>query len=498
MPTSVAVIDIGSNSVRLVVYDALKRMPMVLLNEKVLCGMARDIERTGHLHPEGRALAEHTLERFATLLEKLQARTVLAFATAAVRDAKDGKDFLDFCRKRLDLKIRILSGEDEARYSALGLLGSFHHVHGVVGDLGGGSMELVQVNTKQGKQTGDNALGKRISLPVGPLRLRDMAHNNRATARTIVDTQLAKFDLGNTLKGKDFYAIGGGFRALAKVHIVRTRYPLNILHGYCVSPEELMPTVDMISRMTPARLRAMPSISEGRVDTLSYTALVMERLLHLGKPRHIWFSVHGVREGTLYDRLPEEEKIQDGLIASATGMILTISPRAKGEWITFGKELANWMQPLYRRENPGIHRLRLAACILSHLAWYEHTAYRAENAFRWVLDSPLPSITHSERVFLALCLYHRYKSELEFDDAVPALALLDENMVYRAKVIGHALRLGYEIAGGACGILPSVRMVLRHHTLCLETGTANRPLLGIGVEKRLSKLASVLGYDYSL
>ncbi len=492
----VAVVDIGSNSVRTVVYDGLKRTPLVLFNEKVLCGMARDMEKTGVLHPQGVAKAVRILDRFSRIIARMRVGKTLAVATSAVRDAKDGEAFIATCRQRFSLDIRVLTGAEEAYFTSLGVMGAFYEVNGVVGDLGGGSLEVAEV---KGGDVGGLAMpriGPRDSFPIGPLRLRNMACGQRNQARAIVDRHLETFGLGKMLKDKQFYAVGGGFRALAKIHLGRADYPLGILHQYDVSSQAFLETTKLISSLSPARLRSMPSVPIERADTLAFTAIVMERIIIVGKPSRILFSVHGVREGILYDQLSATEKAKDGLIAGVEDVIGHLSPIGNGEWVAFGHALAAWMQPLFPNEGLAAMRLRLAACILSRLAWHEHTNYRAEMAFRWVLDSTLPAITHAERAFIALAVYHRYKSEVEKEIIGAVARLLPKESIYRASIIGHAMRLGYGIAAGVPSILERVPIRIRNGTIVLLPEAEQKALLAGSVPKRLIKLADILGYEY--
>ena len=162
-PDSVAVIDIGSNSLRLVVYDAPRRAAHTLLNEKVMCGLGRGLERTGRLNPEGVVQAKANLQRFVALARAAGAARIDVLATAAVRDAEDGADFVNDVEKRLSIRVRVLPGAEEGRLSALGVLAGIPDAAGVVGDLGGGSIELAAI--------GNGRVGSVATLPIGPLRL---------------------------------------------------------------------------------------------------------------------------------------------------------------------------------------------------------------------------------------------------------------------------------------------------------------------------------------
>jgi exopolyphosphatase/guanosine-5'-triphosphate,3'-diphosphate pyrophosphatase len=492
-PEKIAVIDIGSNSIRLVVYDNLKRAPLPLLNEKLLCGLARDLDETGTLYAKGVKLAMQAMGRFRLLIDAMGVKDVTTFATSAVRDAKDGKDFIRQIEKEFGFEVKILSGGQEARLAALGVAAAFFEADGVVGDLGGGSLELAHVKTSLADFKGDieHIIQENKSFPIGALRLKAVSNSQIEAAGEIVAKALAEFPLRKTLKGLHFYAVGGGLRALAKIHISRAKHPIEIVHNYVVPAEDIYQTAKWVAAADGQEILRKRLISEDRADTITFSAVVLERIIALGEPAFVSFSAWGAREGVLFDRLKSNVRQRDPLIATSDNMIKNISPSAEEDesWVKFSRELYEWMSPLFRTEDDYIRRLRLSACILSHLAWYEHTAYRAEMAFRWVLDSSIPAISHEDRVFIATAVFHRYKAELDLKITGPAQKILPGHMAFRARVVGLAARLGFKISGTALGVLPKTRLELtKSNTLILHTGGM---WLSEGTIKRFEKIGEV-------
>ena len=491
-----AIIDIGSNSVRFVIFDELKRTPLPLHNEKVLCGLARGMGKTGMLNEEGAELAFNALGRFAHILKAMKINRVSVFATSAVRDAIDGEDFIKRVKSKYNFQVRILSEDEEAEFSAIGVISSMDKVDGVSGDFGGGSLELTKIiyEPQLERKNFIEAIGARKSFPIGALRLKSQTNNNKVQAKNITDKFLNQFEINKHLKDKTFYAIGGGFRALAKYHIDRTNYPLDIIHQYQVPADKLQKTIKYVATMTIDKIKATTSFPVTRSDTISYTALVLERIIELGQPRNIVFSTHGVREGLLVSSLPKEVQKKDALLDSVSGIIKYLTPGTSEDWVKFGHELYDWMTPLFRNEDNEIKRLRLAACILSRLAWHEHTGYRAEMAFRWVLDSAIPAIDHKGRVFVATSVFHRYKTEPLQDVLGEAQSLLPNELIFRARVIGNAMRLGYAIAGGALGVLEKTPINLTEDKqLVLSAAGEEKILFGTQVRQRIDKLANLTG-----
>lgn len=480
----IAIIDIGSNSVRLVVYDDLKRRPLQLFNEKILCGLGRGLSKTGRLNERGIILALETIARFTSLARQMNSSKIIALATAAVRDASDGRDFIREVSSRFNLEVRILSGPEEAKMAALGVLSAVPFAEGVVGDLGGGSLELSEVKS-DGRSID---IKHHQSFPIGPLRLID--GGDIAKAQKEIDKHLQPLRILKSLKGRTFYAVGGGFRAIAKTHIQRSHYPIHISHNYSIPSEEFLQLCKQISKMPVSKLKTIPAIGESRADTIALTALIGERIIQLGRPKKVLFSTHGIREGFIYEMLPQNVKSQDPLISGCMDMV-------SEERARFGQALFEWSNPIFAGESKALKKLRQAASILSSLGWYEHSEYRADISFRKVLESPLTGIDHSERVFLALSLYHRYKSTIDKRLLGKLKTLVSSELIKQAQILGSTLRLGHRLAGGIINILDQVPLKVTEKHLILEIPKNKTFLLNITVEKRLLKLAKLLNKTVS-
>jgi len=484
---TIGVIDIGSNSVRLVVYDGLKRVPLPLFNEKVLCGLARELEQTNRLHREAMVLAHQALARFIHLARIMHVHDLHIFATAAVRDAVDGKEFVAQVEARHGVNIRILSGEEEATYAAYGVLSSMPEARGIIGDLGGGSLELAQIHNHEVSLLHTFPLGVLRLVASGDAASLDATSNKKTKTIATIDKHLARFPVDALRPGDSFYAIGGGFRNLAKIYIALTHYPLRILHHYSVTSDKFLEVLHNISRIPLQTLQEMSGMSGKRAETLPYTALVMERIIAKFKPSTIVFSAAGVREGFLYASLPESHKIQDPLFAACNDMISPIE-----EHSDYSHELFEWMHPLFELETENTKRLRLAACILTSLARYEHTEYRAEIAYRRFLDSSICGIDHASRLFIACILFHRYKSTTDPLIMQAAMELLDDETMMTARVIGLAMRLAHNISASVPGIIHKTRLIVSRTTLNLQFDPDVSDLMGEAVTKRLEKLAMLL------
>ena len=481
----IAVIDIGSNSLRLVVFERLGATLLPLLNEKVMGGLGRGIARTGRLHREGVELAYANIERFVALARALKADHLMGIATAAVREASDGEAFAAEIERRCGLPVRIVAGAEEARLSAAGVLAGIPGADGVVGDLGGGSVELVRIEGGA-EADGRPAIGEGISLPLGPLRLAEFADNPRGLVNTI-KRDVASAGLLRSAHGKPLFLVGGAWRAIARLHMEQAHYPLHIIHQYTVSRRSAEDFLEVVAPMSRRSLERIATINRKRLELVPLAAMILYRLLQVGSPSRIMFSAYGLREGYAYGLL-EPDPAVDPLIAACTGIA-----RAQSRGRIDGDRLERWIAPIFDTVPPEAQRLHRAACWLSDIAWSEHPDYRAEEAFTRSLRMPIGAIDHRERVYIASALHARYGGSP--DDPVKAATrpLLGDADAAEARQLGLALRLAYTLCGGALDLLAQVELRRGDGELVLELPATGSLFQGEAVERRLAALGRVLG-----
>jgi exopolyphosphatase / guanosine-5'-triphosphate,3'-diphosphate pyrophosphatase len=476
--SSVAVIDIGSNSLRLVIYDGVRRSPRTLFNEKVMCGLGRNLEATGRLDPDGVALARANLQRFVTLARDISVRRLDVLATAAVRDASDGRAFVAEVERKHGLKVQILSGAQEGRLSASGVLAGIPGAGGIVGDLGGGSAELVPVAGGQ--------VGTAATLPIGPLRLAELAADERKL-RDVIDKHLAGVPWVTTkVDGNTFYAVGGAWRALARIHMEQTRYPLHIIQHYTLPRGEAEDFLDLVARLSKKSLEKISTVSRKRLDVVPIAARVLHRLLRRIAPKQLVFSAFGLREGHLYSLLDGDEQRADPLLAGCADLAA-----ANHRFGADGEELSTWIAPLFAGEDDERQRLRRAAALLSDIAWHEHPDYRAEQALRSVLYMPVAGVDHHGRAYLAAAVYARYGGGDAGGNIVSRL--LEDDALTAARRIGLALRLGYTLSGGVPGALARNGLALDNGAVVLTLSRDGARRIGESVQRRLDALGRSLG-----
>ena len=475
----VGIIDVGSNSIRLVVYERASRAPLPVFNEKVLCGLARGLDATGRLNPDGVEMALANIDRFATLAHNMKVTSLDLLATAAVRDAADGADFMRELSRRPGIKPHIVSGQDEARFSGYGVICGMPEASGVMGDLGGGSLELVALS--------NGKLGASSTLPVGPLRL--MSSGKGDPKRIVVDA-IENVRWLREETGKTFYAVGGAWRSFARLHMEQAGYPLHIIHHYEITADEARAVARLIAVQSPKSLEKMPGVSRRRVDTLPLACLALDRLLAALKPRTVVFSAFGLREGFYYSRLSDVERARHPLIAFA-------EEQGAG-WRRFDlapSEIFDWLTPVFAGESAADRVLRIAACHLSDISWDDHPDYRADQAYVRVLHLPAPGLSHRERAILAMALAYRYKSDPKSATLDTALRLADGRGRAFARRLGACLRLAYNLSGGAPGLLPQIHLRRTDRELRLVVPSNAMGRLGDVTARRLESAAEAFDLE---
>ena len=487
----VAIIDIGSNSIRLVIYEGIARSPTILFNEKMLAGLGRGIVTTGRLDPEGvhRSMAE--FRRFRALAEQAGAEQLHVIATAAAREAENGQDFIDRAEKILGTPIRVLSGREEAYYSALGVISGFHKPDGIMGDLGGGSLELTDIGSS-------SRIGEGITLPLGGLRLQDMSGNDNAVAQKIVRNELARAAWLEQGAGRDFYAVGGTWRNLSRLHMNVTGYPLHVMHHYELGVADTADFLAQVARGDMSRMAGIGRISKSRRALLPLGAIVLQESIRLVRPARIITSALGVREGFLYSLLSKAEQATDPLISAAEELALL---RARS--VTHAAELANWtgdtLATFGITETEDESRCRRAACLLADIGWRAHPDYRGTQSLNIIAHASFIGIDHPGRAYIALA--NLFRHEGVFDDSLSGelKTLATPRHVERARLLGAMLRVVYLFSASMPGVIPSLEWQQRpDDTLALVVPARFSGLLGERPEGRIAQLARVAGRKLTL
>lgn len=475
----VGVVDVGSNSVRLVVFDGAARSPAYFYNEKVLAGLGQGLAKTGRLNPEGRARALAALKRFAALAKGMRLPSMTCVATAAVREAEDGAEFQAEVERATGLKLWVIDGQEEARLSAQGVLLGWPEAEGLVCDIGGNSMELAEVS--QGK------VGRRVTSPLGPFRLQQVKGGKKGVAE-FIRAEVEK--LAETIgSGHDrIYLVGGSWRAFARLDMERRNYPMTVLHEYRMGPQSVLQTVHWIAENDLDALRSKTGTSAARMELVPLASQVLRQLVLTFHPKEIDVSSYGIREGLLYEQMPERLRMRDPLIEACRHAERT-SARMPG----FGKKLYNFLLPLYGSASADKRRIVRAACLLHDTTWRAHPDYRAEVCFDNATRANLGGLSHAERVFLGLALLHRYKNSRAGSRLEPLFGLLTDRQIKEAEVLGKAMRFGAMFAIRSPEEAGTLLWRPKKKILELALNPDAEALFGEVAEARFRSLAEALG-----
>ncbi len=474
----VGVVDVGSNSVRMVVFDGAARSPAYFFNEKVMAGLGAGLAETGCLNPSGRDRAMAALKRFQHLADAMGISPLTAVATAAVREAEDGPAFREKVLNETGLKLFVVDGEEEARLSAQGVLLGWPDAYGLVCDIGGSSMELAEL--RNGK------VGKCISSKLGPQRLKTIKGKKALRAHLKENVAALAAEMGP--QHDRLFLVGGSWRAIARIDMDRRGYPLAVLHEYRMSRKSVYATIKYIEENDPEELRLRTGLGESRMSLVPLAAQVLKYLVREIKPADIAVSSYGIREGMLYEQMPQHLRDRDPLI-EACRFAEAKDARMPG----FGRRLYDFVLPLFNQRGTIDKRIVKAACLLHDVSWRAHPDYRHEVCFDEVTRANLGGMTHRERVLLGVALLHRYKNSRDGSPFQELFDLLDVGDLKQAEILGKALRFGAMLTASEDEGMGSLKYFPKKKKLQLNLAPGTRDLYGEVAEARLNSLAAALG-----
>ncbi len=474
----VGVIDVGSNSVRMVVFDGAARSPAYFYNEKIMCALGAGLTETGRLNPTGRERALSAIARFSKLGEGMGILPLVTVATAAVREAEDGPEFCAEVEAKTGVKIQVIDGQEEARLSAQGVLLGWPGSYGLVCDIGGSSMELANLS--------EGEVGRRVTSPLGPLKLREIKGKKNRSA--FIKTTMK--DLHDDMKnpsGMRLFLVGGSWRAIARIDMERRGYPLTVLHEYRMTARRISRTAKYIAQSDLEELRKRCGISEARMALVPQAAMVLNELMRRFKPKDVAVSSYGIREGMLYEQMPDELRQRDPLIEAAR-----FAEHKDARLPGFGKKLYDFVMPLFPRVGWQRKRIIRAACLLHDVSWRAHPDYRAEVTFDNATRANLGGLKHSERVMLGLALLTRYTSKTSNTPFENLFTLMSPEQRREAVILGTAMRFGAMLWLNGDEPPGKLKWKPKSRSLTLHLAKAAKPLFGEVAEARFRALGAAL------
>ncbi len=475
---------------RLVVYEGLSRSPTVLFNEKVLCGLGRGLAATNRLDQRAVDCAIAALARYRALSRQAGATRVYAIATAAAREAENGSEFIERANRALGTKVHVLSGEEEAYYAALGVNCGFPQPDGISGDLGGGSLELVDVHGEQ--------FSNGITLPLGGLRLQEMAEGSPRKARRIAREILSEVSFLQDGRKRAFYAVGGTWRSLAQLHIGHVGHPLHVAHNYEMTATCAKRFCKLVARSRLDSIPGIEEVSDNRRQLLPYGAIVMDELVQHMKPGKIIVSALGVREGYLYSLLDEKTKALDPLITACEELSRLRSRSPKHDY-----ELAEWSGKAFEMfkiaETPYEKRLRIASCLLADIGWRAHPEYRGEQSLNIISNAAFIGVDHPGRAYLALANFYRHEGLMDEDISPSIIKLATPRIAVRARALGAILRVAYQFSAAMPGNISQIAFTrLRKRQYTLDIPASMDIFVGERPGRRLRHLAKLLDVEIEI
>ncbi len=419
-------------------------------------------------------------------MKQIGANALHVLATAAVRDASNGPEFIASVEAITGVKAMVLAGSEEARLSAQGVVSGFYQPDGIAGDLGGGSIEVVDIH--------DGRTGTGESFPLGGLRLEEAADGSIKKAEKIATEALAKSKVLTGGEKRIFYAVGGTWRSLARLHMRQAGYPLHVMHHYTIDADEAADFCRMVARREIDSLDSIEVVSRNRRPLLPYGAVVLEQVIRVMKPSQIVISALGMREGLLYELLDVEQRAQDPLLCACEELsfLRSRSPR-------HAHELAEWSAMAFRvvglDETEAETRLRHAACLLTDLGWRAHPEYRGEQSLNLIAHASFIGIDHPGRAYLALANFYRHEGLIDEQLSPRIRELVTTRLMERARALGATLRVVHLISAATPGVVNRTRLEKRGKMLALVLPEDLAALGGARVLRRLAQIAKFAGLE---
>ncbi len=480
----IGIIDVGSNSVRLVVFEGFSRSPSYFFNEKVLCGLGKGVQQKNILNKTGVEEAIKAIKRFLAITKKMNLTALVGVATAAVRNAKDGKQFVKRVMDETNLSLYVASGIEEAEFSANGVLLGWPEASGLVCDIGGSSLEIADLV--------DGSVGYCKSSPLGVLGLSEFK-GSKIELNNFIKKSVADLCVGLQSSVSNLYLVGGSFRVFAKLDIALSEYPLKVLHEYKLNTTQVLRTTNWILERDVTDLSKVVESSLERLSLLPMAARVLTELICKLEPKNVFFSSYGLREGILFYQMPERIKNLDPLIEACR-----YQEKSSARFPGFGEKLFAWILPIFSNLTSDDMRLYKAACLLHDTTWKAHPDYRAEMSFETVTRTNLGGINHGGRIFLALALMSRYKKMHISKDLEVPLRILGESRAEEAITLGRAMRLGAMVSGTSSVNLKKCNLFVKNQILYLNLRKSGQDLGAGIVERRLKAVADSMNLNYSL
>ena len=467
-----AIIDIGSNSIRLVIYPQNGKYPFPLFNERINCKLGDGLTFSQKIASQSISKALSAIKRFAYIIKTMSVDHQLIVATAAIRRAKNAKEFLRPAEKILNYKIRTLSAKEEAHYAYLGVLGNMSIDDGLIADLGGGSLELILIK--------DREKIKSTSIDIG--HLSQLSYDE-------INAEISKVEWLTKSEGLTLYGTGGSFRALGSAYIKNYDYPLQLLHGLNFKSEQATTLLDKMSDESEMVIGIPP----GRIDTISTAANIMINLVFASSVKNIMISGTSIRDGLIAE-LNKENRVSPDKVAYYK--VLAKNQRFNG----MQTRIKRIFKPIFKKiANKDFERVFKISTNLSDIAWDEQPELRGNIASEKILSLPIRDLTHVERVWMANIVYYRYigtKDKKQINQDV--INLLSAKQRRSSFAIGLGLRFLYVFSAGLPKNLDNIKLKIKKNILVCRIVPEARVLMDKECERKLKSFANACDLNYEI
>ncbi len=470
-----AVIDIGSNAIRFVVYDGAERAPTPIYNEKASISLGKAVGEHGLIPQNLVAEATKALTRFAKLCEAMGVVHRITIATAAVRDAVNGQEFLSDARLIVP-EIQLLTGDEEAAAGGHGILAEFPSANGIAADLGGGSLELIRLT--------NGILGDRISVPMGTMKLKAMESIPNALARLTKDVPTSLKD-----PAENIFLIGGAWRAMAKFDHILSDHPLPLIANHRIKRTRLAEL--HAKALNDELLRSTKGIPQARLNTLGDAIALAHALADRFETDYLLVTTSGIREGVLFGQLEEETRRLNPVLES-------IRHETKSHWrfSGFGDALFYWIKPLHLTNSSRAETLLHATCCFADTAWAIQPDFRPVHAARLALDGMWHGLLPEERIQIAFATFIACGGKSGWPEALNAY--VSEEALKVARLWGLAIRLAKRLSAGVPDMLTKANIGQIERNVKLSYTDDEGSLHTASVERRLKALSQALDLDISI
>tara|TARA_Y100001960_G_C14781621_1_gene887263 strand:- start:2297 stop:3787 length:1491 start_codon:yes stop_codon:yes gene_type:complete len=467
-----AVVDLGSNSFRLVIFDDIEKYPHQYITERYRAGLAEGKDSDNFvLSDEKIDKTIKALKWFDWVCKEQHVETVVVVATSAIREAKNNEELIKRARLELGVEINIIDGETEARLSAIGALNSIKKADGLVLDLGGGSLEIYDTNTQS-----------QLSLPLGVLSLRAITNDNPDKAIELLKEELSKHDWIKNAKGLDIIANGGGMRSIAVLHMKKTGYTIQVPQGYEIDRVSAMPFIDElfdVDRIAPY----FTGYDDKFKTAIPYRAALLKALFEINENfAKLKFSNFGLREGVLFSQI----ETTDYNLAEKYAKNMAVE---KGFGLEYSLSSYSFVSEVLQDTD---HDMLYLTSLLKDIAWRVHKQYRAETLFDDILNLDFVGIDHKLRAKLAIACYFTQESRLTPRHIAIVRKILTDNDILDCRLVGQAYKLTELINPARNGDFSESTLGYKHGILDLQTTDSIREIIHLGLEKRLKELNETL------